>query len=392
MKQVLMALCVSACAFVNAPMAIAADVDVRIGYLRLEQKQRAVLSNLDPIPAQNGIDGARLALEDIQTTGAFLGYDYTLHVESVPHNGDILTAARALLAQVDLVVLDMDAATLGAVADLAESQNALLFNASATGAELRSGECRENVLHTALETAMRADALMQVLLAKRWTKLALIVGPTPQDQALAEAYRQASQKFGLKIVAQKEWTFDTDLRRAAAREVPLFTQSFKAHDAVIVADAHDDFARYIEHNTWEPRPIAGASGLRAVGWSPVIEQWGAAQLQSRFSKLAGRSMRPRDYAAWAAVRAIGEAVTRTALSDAQAVRRYILSGDFELAAFQGRPLSFRHWNGQMRQPVPVVNARAQIASAPLDGFEHQFNPLDTLGTDIAQSGCTAFGG
>jgi hypothetical protein len=45
----------------------------------------------------------------------------------------------------------------------------------------------------------------------------------------------------------------------------------------------------------------------------------------------------------------------------------------------------------MRQPIPVVNARAQVASAPLEGFEHARNPLDSLGTDQAESACTAFG-
>lgn len=391
MKHVLTLVIVSTLAMFGGLRAFGADIDVRIGYLRLEEKPRAVLSELDSIPAQNGIDGARIGLSDIQTTGAFLGHDFQLDVVSVPHDGDIYAQARKMLSRVDLLLLDMNASALSEVADMVESQNALLFNVAANEARLRSSECRSNLLHTALETSMRADALMQVLLSKRWTKLALITGPTKEDQALAETYKAASQKFGLKVVSEKTWTFDTDLRRAAAREVPLLTQSFKSHDVVLVADAHDDFARYIEHNTWTPRPVAGASGLRAVSWAPVIEQWGAVQLQSRFTDLTARQMRQRDYAAWAAVRTIGEAVTRTNTNVAPDLRRYILSDDFELAAFQGRPLSYRDWNGQLRQPIPVVNARAQVASTPLDGFEHQFNPLDTLGTDVAQSDCTAFG-
>jgi ABC transporter substrate binding protein (PQQ-dependent alcohol dehydrogenase system) len=362
MKLILASIAISAVTSLICLGAYGAGIDVKIGYLRLEEKPHAVLSGLDPIPVENGIDGAKVALRDIQTTGAFLGQKFQLFVQSIPHDGDIVAAARAVFSQTDLVLLDMNGPALVKVADMAQSQNALLFNVSATDENLRSSECRPNLLHTALEASMNADALMQVLLSKRWTKLALIIGPTTQDQALADAYTTAAKKFGLKIVSEKKWTFDTDLRRAAAREVPLFTQKFKTHDVVLVADAHDDFARYIEHNTWAPRPVAGASGLRAVSWAPVMEQWGATQLQSRFSDATQRSMRPR-----------------------------VLSNDFELAAFQGRPLSYRSWNGQLRQPVPVVNAHAQVASAPLEGFEHQFNPLDTLGTDIAQSDCTAFG-
>ena len=127
------------------------------------------------------------------------------------------------------------------------------------------------------------------------------------------------------------------------------------------------------------------------GLKSLIEQWGAAQLQSRFEALAGRDMRSRDFAAWAAVRAIGEAVTRTNAGDVETLRAYIMGPDFELAGFKGRPLTYRSWNGQLRQPIPLVHARAPAAQAPLEGFLHQRNELDTLGLDAPESACEAFG-
>jgi ABC transporter substrate binding protein (PQQ-dependent alcohol dehydrogenase system) len=102
-------------------------------------------------------------------------------------------------------------------------------------------------------------------------------------------------------------------------------------------------------------------------------------------------MRPKDYAAWAAVRTLGEAVTRTGLADVADLRAYILSDQFELAGFKGRPMSYRPWNGQLRQPIPLVHPQAVVAVAPLEGFLHQFNELDTLGLDRPQSACRAFG-
>lgn len=379
-------------AFISAmPASVRAqEIDISIGYLRLETPSRPVLSGLDPIPPARGIEGAELALKDNQTTGGFLGHHYTMDVVSVPPEGDVTAAAQAMFEGHDLVLLDMDDEALLQVADLPVAQAALVFNVSEKTPALRSADCRANLFHTVPELGMEADALMQVLMEKRWTKLALIEGPSAEDAALAQSYRNAARKFGLKIVSETRWSFDTDLRRAAAREVPLFTQDFKAHDVVLVADAHNDFARYIEHNTWEPRPVAGAVGLVAEAWAPVVEQWGAAQLQSRFEDLTQRDMTAEDYAAWAAVRVIGEAVTRTGSAEPDVLRDYILSDGFELAAFQGRPLSFRTWNGQMRQPIPVVNAHAQVASAPPDGFEHARNPLDTLGLDQMESDCHAF--
>jgi len=101
-------------------------------------------------------------------------------------------------------------------------------------------------------------------------------------------------------------------------------------------------------------------------------------------------MTPRDYAAWAAMRAIGEAVTRTKSADPVVIRDYLLSDDFELAGFKGRPQSFREWNGQMRQPIPLVTRSAVVAQAPLPGYLHQRTELDTLGLDEPETACTAF--
>jgi len=54
---------------------------------------------------------------------------------------------------------------------------------------------------------MLTDALAQFLSVKHWARLFLILGPTPQDRLYAEALRGSAKKFGLKIVAEKPWTF-----------------------------------------------------------------------------------------------------------------------------------------------------------------------------------------
>ncbi|SLN25340.1 hypothetical protein AQS8620_00732 [Aquimixticola soesokkakensis] len=365
-----------------------AEVRVHVTYLRHEAPPRVVLSNLDPVPADLGLAGAQLGRLENATTGRFLNQSFTLDILSIPAQEDILVPARIALARGDILLLDMAASDQTAIADL--DPTTLMFNVSDSGDALRGAQCRANILHSALSARMESDALMQVLLSKRWTRLALMAGPRPDDHSLAQLYRDSARKFGLKIVDEVAWTFDTDLRRAANTEVALLTQGLKAHDVLLVADAADDFARYIPFNTWDPRPVAGRAGLSAQGWSPAMEQWGAAQLQARFEDLAGRDMAPRDYAAYAAMRSIGEAVARIQTSDQGRIRDYILSPDFELAAFQGRPLSYRPWDGQMRQPVPVATTRALVASAPLDGFEHARNPLDSLGVDAPETLCTAF--
>ncbi len=377
--------------FAISVTAARAEVTLHATYLRFEQPPAPVLSNLDPVPEDDGIAGAQLGLEDNASTGRFLGQAYMLDIVSLPAGTDPVPAAEAALATSPFLIVDGGFDEVTAIADLAAAKDALIFSVSAADERLRGADCRANLFHTGLSYSMRSDALMQVLLSKRWAQLALISGPRPADRLWAESLKGSARKFGLTIVDELDWDERADLRRTASSEVPILTQDLPDHDVVVVADETDDFARYIAMNTWAPRPIAGSEGLVPTGWSTVVEQWGAAQLQSRFEELAGRAMRPHDYAAWAAFRTLGEAVTRTGSADPVTLRTYILSDEFELAAFKGRPLSYRRWNGQLRQPVPVVTPRALVAEAPLEGFLHERNELDTLGLDQTESACTAFG-
>lgn len=367
-----------------------ADVAVSIGYLHIDQDIPPTLSNLDQVPEDLGLTGARTGIADNTTTGKFLGHTYELIDERVTQGEDPLPAAQALLSKTDFLILNAAPDVMLQIADLPEAQGALLFNASAGDAALRDEECRRNLLHTLPSVSMRTDALAQVLVQKRWSDLAMIVGGHASDVSYAEAMRNSLIKFGLKSGPEKEWLFDADMRRNAAQEVPLFTQELGDYDALIVADEAHDFGRYILYNTWAARPVVGSEGLTAETWHRVIEQWGAAQLQSRFSELSDRPMESEDYAAWAAIRTVGEAVTRTGSGNAKTLRDYILSDDFELAGFKGRPLTYRTWNGQLRQPIAVVHPRAMVAQAPLEGFLHRINELDTLGLDQPESRCEVF--
>ena len=369
-----------------------ADTLLSVTYLRRLVDRPPVLSNLDPVPEDEGAAGALLGQADNATTGRFLGDSYALEVIEVPPGGDLAAAARAAAAR-GPVLLDMPAADLLAVADLPETAGALLLNVAAEDDALRAGDCRANLLHVAPSLAMRADALMQFLQSRRWTDLALLEGPAPADAAFAAALRSSAAKFGLRL--RGELAFDTrgaDIRRSAGQELPLLLQDLRDHDVLLVADETDDFARYVPWNTWAATPVAGSDGLMTVSWAPVIEQWGAVQLQERFAALAGRPMRPLDWQGWAAMRALGEAVTRTRSTDPAALRAFLLSPELELAGFKGTSMSFRPWDGQMRQPIALATARAMVAMAPLEGFLHPGSELDTLGVDAPESLCTAFAG
>jgi len=364
----------------------AEPLEITITYLEQETEQAAVLSNLVIVPDDEGEQGALVGISDNNTTGKFLKHTYKLDKIIIPLGEDVVEAAKTALQGSKLVVANMSADKLLAVADLPEAQDDLIFNAASTDRKLRDAQCRANVLHTIPSRAMLTDALMQFFSLRKWKTLFLLEGNREADALFAESLRHSVQKYRLSISKESRWIDDADMRRNASAEIPKLTQARK-YDAVLVADEDDDFGQYVLYNTWLPRPVAGTAGVEPVAWDRVVEQWGAAQLQSRFVEQAGRSMNSIDYAAWAAVRSIGEAVTRTATTATEELKTYIRSDRFSLAGFKGAKLTYRRWNGQLRQPIPLVHPQSVVALAPVEGFLHHIDELDTLGLDQPESAC-----
>jgi len=390
LRRALLAAATAITGITSALSATAADsLAIDILFLHQRVERPPALSNIRPRAPDSGVAGARLGVADSNTTGRFLKHTYTLHEAVVADAGEALVRARAALGRGrTLIVADVPAGTLLALTgDAAIRGRAIVLNAGAPDDSLRTSSCRTGLLHTLPSRAMLSDALAQFLVARRWSKWLVLRGGREEDGAISDAYARSAKRFGAKILDTRTWSFDTDLRRTAQQELPLFTQG-GAYDVTLVADEIGDVGEYVPYNTWLPRPVAGTQGLTPVGWHGVVEQWGAQQLQNRFREQAGRYMDDHDYAAWVAVRALAEAVTRTGSVEPAALYAYLLDDQFEIAAFKGRSLTFRTWNGQLRQPVPLVQPRAVVAQAPMTGFLHPRTELDTLGFDAPETQCS----
>ena len=129
----------------------------------------------------------------------------------------------------------------------------------------------------------------------------------------------------------------------------------------------------------------GNAGLQALGWHVTHEQWGARQLQGRFIEQNSRAMTQYDYYSYLAVTAVSTAVQALKDRSGNSLYQYLLSDDAAIAAYQGRKLSFANTTRQLRQPLLLAHEGALVASAPLPGFLHQTNELDTLGANV--TGC-----
>ena len=361
---------------------------INIAYLTQEQNVPPPLSNLDVFIKNKGVIGAELGIDDDNTTGEFTGQHFNLKKFIVPLDGNIVdTFNKELADKFEYVVVNLPSEKVNQLADLPAAKQMLLFDVATSDDALRNEQCRSNVLHFLPSRAMRADALAQYMMKKRWDKWFLVIGPNQEDRLFADAIKRAAKRFGMNIVAEKNWEHTYDARRTAQSDVAVFTQADDDYDVLVVADEQGQFGEYLDYRTWIPRPVIGTQGLIATAWHRTHEQWGAVQIQNRFKEKADRWMEEQDYAAYLAVRAIGEAATRTGSNELKQVKDYMLSDAFALQGYKGNPLSFRSWDGQLRQPVLLAAPRSLVAVAPIEGFLHPKTELDTLGYDQPESQC-----
>jgi len=367
--------------------------EIKIGYLR--QAPSRIRISLSDVPAANdGFAGAQLASEDDNATGRFLNQRYTLIEQLLGENDDPVAAMLALADQgASFIVTSLDADRLLKIADAGKARDVTLINASALDDRLREQDCRANVFHVAPTRSMLADALAQYLVWKKWRKWMLMSGSHESDALFAEALRHAATRFGAKIVEERVFKDTGGARRTDSgvaeiqQQMPMVTQGAVDHDVLVAADESEVFAGYLPYRTWDPRPVAGSAGLVPTTWDAAFDQWGAVQLQNRFTRKFQRSMTAHDMQVWTAVRMIGEAASRSGSGDPGKMLAYMKSADFSVAAFKGQKLTIRDWNLQLRQPILLFDGRNTVSVSPQEGFLHQVSTLDTLGLDRPETKC-----
>jgi ABC transporter substrate binding protein (PQQ-dependent alcohol dehydrogenase system) len=375
----------------TAMLAGAEPLTIKIGYVGRAEK-KATISLVDVPPDNDGIAGARLALEDNNTTGKFLNQHFLLEEVRVKEETDPTDIVLQLAGHgISFFIVDLPADRLLKAAEA--GRGFVFFNAGAIDDRLREEDCRADVIHTAPTRSMLADGLAQYLVFKRWLRWLLVVGSHEPDKLFAGALRRAAGRFGAKIVEERVFEDTGGARRTDSglvqiqRQIPLFTQGASAYDVLVAADESEVFASYLPYRTRDPRPVAGSAGLVPKSWDPAHDQWGANQLQNRFMQLFSRRMTALDMQAWSAARMIGEAAARVASGDPQTILAYLKGPEFGLAAFKGQKLTLRDWNLQLRQPILLADGRTIVSVSPQEGFLHQFSELDTLGIDRPETKC-----
>jgi ABC transporter substrate binding protein (PQQ-dependent alcohol dehydrogenase system) len=357
---------------------LALDDDPRLDRTRAE---RAYLGH----PTGPAADAVQSALKEARLELEASGASLTLEVVNVANaNAETVKAAaqKAEKGGAAFVLTDLPADLTLAAADAVKLP---VLNLGDASDRLRERDCRPRLLHLIPSERMRADALAQALVARKWSQVLVLTGPTPADAARAATAQAALKRYGLKVVATKPFKLSGDPRERDLANPLLLTQG--SYDVVWVVDSDGEFARTLPYRTVLPRPVVGDGGLAALAWQPQYERYGAPQVSRRFTKSAQRPMSAHDWSAWMGGKAIAGAVIEAPKGPLAAVHKALLDG--EVDGSKGVPMAFRPWDGQLRQPLLLTDGVGVIGAAPAEGVLHPKNNLDTLGADAPEKLCKA---
>ena len=365
-------------ATLRAALIVPAD-DARLERTRVE---RAYLGH----PGGPAREGVQVALDEARFELESGGAGVALEPVGVAS----LEAARAAAQQAEksgavALLTDLPGDWTRAVA---EAVKLPVLNVGDASDALRERDCRANLWHLVPSERMRADALAQALVARKWTQVLLVAGPSAADATRSAVAMSAIKRYGLKLVASKPFKLSSDPRERELAN-PLLLTGGIGHDVVWVVDSEGEFARTLPYRTALPRPVVGDAGLTALAWHAQFDRFGAPQVVRRFAKATQRPMTAHDWAAWMAGRALVAAALAAPKGPASAWAK-ALTGT-ELDGSKGVSLSFRSWDGQLRQPLLLTDGQGVIGMAPVDGILHPRNALDTLGADAPEKLCKARG-
>ncbi len=333
--------------------------------------------------------GAQVGVEEAQALTRALNTDFALERITVK-SADAL--ARAVIQARDergihFFIVDAPADAFRPLAEAVKGRDLLLFNATAPEDWLRRALCAREVVHTMPSLAMITDGLVQHLVSRKWRDILLLQGPAAADADMTKAFEASVKKFGARIVGKRDFKPGTDPRERESNNPLLLTALNRDYDVIFIADDAFDLARQIPYRTSRARPVVGAIDLEPVAWHWTWERNGGPQVNSRFQRTSkGRRMESQDWAAWIAVKMVVQATMRSRSTDFEKQRAYILGGN-GFDGYKGLAVSVRPWDQQLRQAVFLATPNAVIASAPLEGFLHRTNVLDTLGDDEPETPC-----
>ena len=365
---------------------------VNIAYIEIENDSRydpdVAYTRIQLKPTGRPFAGALVAYGESEKLFDILGKEIEISRFVVKDNEEILNKIKELVSQnTHFFIIDADSSFFKKIPEF-DLKNIAIFNITEPDDSLRQENCDSRVFHTIPSYSMLSDALAQYLVFKNWKKILLLKGPYEEDTIIADSFINSANKYGLDIIETKDFILSNDPRKREENNLALLTIG-KKYDVIYLADSDGEFGRYLPYSTKNPNLVIGSTGLTAETWHWSFERHGAPQLNSRFADIDdSRRMSNFDWAAWAAVNTIFKSSMKSKSVDSKKIIDFFKSDKFGLDGFKGPRLSFRLWDNQMRQPILLSTHNALIYKTPIEGFLHEKNDLDTLGSDELETRCS----
>jgi len=321
-------------------------------------------------------DGTALGLDDANALATMFGRRLRLVAETAADAGGAGAAARGLVRQGAIAVVGgAGAGHADALRDVAAAEGRLFFNAGAHDDALRGARCERHSFHLVPSVTMCVDALTQWLAGtrqqRRW---ALVTDGSPRGREIEAAAQRAAGRLGASLSADataSDMTLlavDGPAQREAAGRLRAAGTPFAGIGADTISDGE-------------------AAGLWVVGWHHGLERFSARELNRKFRRRFGVPLDETSWAAWAALKMIGEAAVRGGATDAAGLRTFLGTAP-PFDGHKGVALTFRPWDQQLRQPLYIIGPRGRegagsfeiLAQAPRED-------LDAIGVGLTDTRC-----
>ena len=331
--------------------------------------------------------GAALGLDDANALATLFGKPLRVEAATVATGSgagrSAAAAARDFARDGALAVIGGSGAGVGDGLRDAAADGVLVMNVGAADDRLRNERCHRRMFHVTASVSMAVDALTQwVADQRKLTRWAVDGDGSARAGEVEEALRRAVARIGGSIV------------EPGAAEMRLLAG---ADDAVRsgLARARSEGRGERVAGLGGDVPLAlapdDAAGIWVMAWHPELERFSARELNARFRRRFNAALSETSWAAWAALKLVGESVVRGNATGAAAVVTFLESAP-PFDGHKGSALTFRRWDHQLRQPLYVAAPRrrdeitgrrgpfAVLADVP--GAD-----LDTIGTSAADSRC-----
>jgi ABC-type branched-subunit amino acid transport system substrate-binding protein len=323
--------------------------------------------------------GVALGLDDANALATLFGKRLRVETETADAAG--AAAAGRALARAGALAVVAGGPLVEGLRDVA-ADGTVVLNVGADDERLRGERCERRLFHLAPSVTMYVDALAQWAVGRqRLARWAVVGDGSPRAREIEAAARRALGRFGASVVDA-----NADLRLLALDPVAAAATARRARGEGVrepLAGIGADVPAALGPDE--------AIGLWAVGWHHELERFSARELNSRFRRHAGAPLTETAWAAWAAIKLVGEACVRAGVTDAAALVRFLQSAP-PFDGHKGQPLTFRPWDHQLRQPLYVLAPRKR---EEISGRRGPFmvvadvggSALDSLGTPAADSRC-----